>query len=224
MNPITQIPSEPAGNAKETSWFRQLLRCIRERTVKAGPGLRLSYKPDGTLIELEDLQKKVTQAVPATAATRMRIVTVDADYVTGRRQAEDGTVDNASELLYIAKPHYLRVATLNGLVQDGWTISIASPGNSRSLTSGAGAGVPVGLIVNQKLNYSYLVNDTIYATKPEGRTAVAHPTIAGTKIEWLDTNVDARNFHQIRIALSACVSIGGVPTTKTIIFEAGPVP
>lgn len=51
-NPITSIPSEPAGNSKETAWFRQLLRCIRERTLKVGPGLRLSYKADGALIEL----------------------------------------------------------------------------------------------------------------------------------------------------------------------------
>ncbi len=61
MNPITQLPPEPSGDAKETQWFRQLTRCLRERTVKVGPGLRVSYRSDGTLIELPP-QRAVEQA------------------------------------------------------------------------------------------------------------------------------------------------------------------
>lgn len=154
----------------------------------------------------------------------MRIVTVEGDYFTARKQAEDASVDDASELFYIAKPHFLRVSVLNTLVLDGWTIGITSPGNVRTLTAGAGSGVTAGLIVNQRLNYPYSANDTIYASKPEGKTAVDHPTVAGAKLDWLDENRDARNFHQIRIMLNACVLVGGVPTTKLIIFEAGPIP
>lgn len=224
-NPITQIPSEPAGNAKETAWFRQLLRCIRERTAKVGPGLRVSYKADGTLIELDAVTKQTSSpAAPSSPTVRMRIVTVDGDYFTARRQAEDATVDDTSELFYVAKPHFLRVTILNGLVIDGWTIGISSPGNTRTETAGVGSGVTAGLISNRRLNYPYAANDTIYATKPEGKTAVDHPTIGGQKIEWLDTNVDARNFHTMRIMLNACVSVGGIPTAKLIVFEAGPVP
>lgn len=225
MNPITQIPSEPAGNAKETSWFRQLLRCIRERTIKVGPGLRMSYKADGTLIELAAATRQIsTPVTESSSVTRMRIVTVDGDYFTARLQAEDGTVNDSSELFYVAKPHFLRVSVLSGLVIDGWTISISSPGNARTETAGASSGVNAGLISSRRLNYPYAANDTIYATKPDGKTAVDHPTIGGQKIEWLDTNVDARNFHTIRIMLNACVSVGGVPTAKLIVFEAGPVP
>ena len=154
----------------------------------------------------------------------MRIVSLEGDYITARKQSEDGTVDDSSTLYYVAKPHFLRVSILNGLSVDSWTISITSPGNTRTLTAGAASGVTAGLIVRQNLNYPYAVGDTIYAVQPVGKTAVNHPTIGGERIDWLDLNVDARNFHQIRIMLNACVLVGGVPTTKTIVFEAGPVP
>lgn len=223
MNPITQIPSEPAGNAKETAWFRQLLRCIRERTIKVGPGLRLSYKTDGALIELA-ASKRESISTTATSIERIKIVSVEGDYVTGRSQAEDGTVDANSELFYVAKPHFLRVSVLNGVTIDGWTIGISSPGNTRTETATTGSGVTNGLQSTRRLNYPYAVNDTIYATKPSGKTAVGHPVNAGEKIEWLDMNVDARNFHTMRIMLNACVLVNGTPTTKVIVFEAGPIP
>lgn len=186
--------------------------------------MRVSYKGDHTLVELEPKPKQAAVASTPTVISRLRIVTVDGDYVTARKQAEDGTVDNGSELLYVAKPHFLRVSVLHGSTIDGWTIAITSPGTQRTETATAGSGVTAGLQSLRKLNYPYAANDIIYATKPEGKTAVNHPTIGGQKIEWLDLNVDARNFHTTRIMLNACVSVGGTPTTKLIVFEAGPVP
>lgn len=201
--------------------MNRIIDSLNEARIASAPGYRTKRTANGTTLDIQ-----VPAAEPASGGPqqRMRIVTVQGDYFTARKEMEDGSVDNTSTLFYVAKPHFLRVSTLNGLVVDGWTISITSPGATRTLTAGAGAGVTAGLIVRQSLNYAYTSGNTIYAVQPTGKTAVAHPTIGGTKIDWLDLNVDARNFHQMRIELNACVLVGGVPTTKRIVFEAGPVP
>ena len=196
---------------------------LNEVRLAKGIGYRLKPTSGGTTL---DIQFPKVESPPATGggSQRMRIVSVSGDFVSCRKQAMDGTVDDTSALIHVAKPHFLRVSVLNGLVVDGWTIGIAAPGNTRTLTATAASGVTVGLIARQTLNYPYAELDTIYADQPEGKTAVDHPTIGGQKIDWLDQNRDARNFHQIRIMLNACVLVGGVPTTKVIVFEAGPVP
>lgn len=213
--------SRPLFKVQEA--MNELVAAINENQIASGIGYRLKRTANGTGLEIEIPRAEQTIGT-ASSIQRMRIVTVNDDYLTCRKQMEDGTVDNNSTLFYVAKPHYLRVTILNAATIDGWLISISSPGNTRILTAAAGSGVTAGLIVTQKLNYSYSSGDTIYATQPTGKTAVAHPTIGGVKIDWLDLNVDSRNFHQTRIMLNACVLVGGVPTTKTIVFEAGPVP
>lgn len=203
--------------------LNSVIDAVNGNRIASAPGYRVKRTAHGTGLEID--MGQAAEAEPSTSTgTRMKIITVAGDYLTARKQMEDASVDNNSALLYIAKPHFLRVSTLNALVLDGWTISISDPGNTRNLTAGTGSGVTAGLVIQQKLNYPYSVGDTIYAIQPEGKTSVNHPTIAGRRLDWLDMNVDARNFHQIRIMLNACVLVGGVPTTKTIVFEAGPVP
>lgn len=198
-----------------------IIDALNENRLASGTGYRLKRSAHGTGLDIDIPE---AEDMAAQSATRMRIVTVEGDYLSCREEASDGTVNNSSMLIYVAKPTFLRVGTLNGLIIDNWIIGITSPGNTRTLTAQPGSGVSTGSMVRQNLNYPYSQGHTIYAIQPDGETAVPHPTIGGRNIGWLDLNVDARNFHQIRIALNACVLIGGVPTTKTIIFEAGPVP
>lgn len=189
-NPITQIPSEPAGNAKETAWFRQLLRCIRERTVKVGPGLRVSYKSDGSLIELVGIQRQ--QTVEAGASIQQyRITAVSNDYIEGKTW--DGTT-LGDVAVKIAKPFRLRktgwdgvtvVYNFNGTIFSILYTYLATPG-SRTAFRAAG-----NVTENQAIIPLYSVNDIIYATEPEGGTLV---TSDGTALTWLDLNVDAREW------------------------------
>ena len=218
-NPITQIPSEPAGNAKETAWFRQLLRCLRERTVKTGPGLRHSYKSDGTLIEL--IPVIVRSGGSAVSDTRMKIVTIEDDHLTCRTQSADGTVDAAETPIKVAKPTFCRRTGIDGITRDGWSYSVPALAATRTLTAVAVAGITNGLIVLEELEPSYKVDDTIYATQPSGQTAVE---LAGERLTWIDKNYDARHYRHKRIMLDACVLVNNTPTQKTIIFSAGPIP
>jgi len=225
LNPLTQIPSEPSGTTKEVTWFRQVLRCLRERTVKVGPGLRLSYKIDGTLIELASQAAAAgASSEPSSSISRMRIVSVEGDYVTARNQVEDGTVDDNSELFYVAKPPFLRVTGINGITRDGWTYAVSSPANTRTLTAAGAPGITAGLLMIEDLRPSYVAGDTIYATLPMGKTSVAHPTISGQKLSWIDLNLDPRSYGHKRVMLDACVLVNGTPTQKRIVFEAGPIP
>ena len=65
MKHPTELAREPSGNAKEVSWFRTILKNLRERSVKVGPGLRVSYRVDGTLIELAG--REASASAPAAA-------------------------------------------------------------------------------------------------------------------------------------------------------------
>lgn len=199
-----------------------IIAALNENRLASGLGYRLKRTAHGTGLEL--IGGEQVESGDTSGGTRMQIVSVEGDYLTARKESEAGTIDNASTLYYVAKPHFLRVSVLNLLTIDSWRIAITSPGNSRTLTALSGAGVTAGLSVTQRLNYPYEVGNTIYAEKPEGKTAVNHPVTSGQKLEWLDKNCDARCFHQTRIMLNACVVIAGVPTTKLIVFEAGPVP
>lgn len=203
--------------------LNKIVAAINENRMAQAPGYRLHRTADGT--KLDGLaQQRIVEAGTPGVLTRYQITSVSGDYVEARRQQEDGSVDPMETPEVIAKPHFLRVSVLNGLTVDGWGISITSPGNVRTLTAQAGAGVSVGRIVTQRMNYPYGVGNVIYATKVIGKTSVLHPTRPDEHVEWMDANVDARNFHQIRIELNACVLVGGQPTTKVIVFEAGPVP
>ncbi len=55
MNPLgppASLCPIASGNAKETAWFNQIRKNVEQRTVRVGPGLKISYKTDHTLVEL----------------------------------------------------------------------------------------------------------------------------------------------------------------------------
>lgn len=187
-NPITQIPSEPAGNAKETAWFRQLLRCIRERTVKVGPGLRKSHNTDGTLIELIPVRQEVSVS-ESSAIQQYKITAIADDYIEAKTW--DGTT-LGDVAVQVAKPWRLRKTDWNGATVtynfNGTIFTIqytylATPGFRTAVRPST------GVTENQAIIPLYSVNDIIYATEPDGGTLV---TVNSTALTWLDLNVDAR--------------------------------
>ena len=223
MSPITQLPAEPAGNAKETAWFRQVLRVLRELRVKTGPGLRYSYKTDCTLIELLP-QRRTAPAGEASPSTRMKILEIAADYLRCRTQSADGSVDDGETLIRVAKPAFLRVTGINGTTRDGWSYSVVDPASERTLTAATAPGITAGKQVIEEVRPSYKANDTIYAIQPKGETSVVDPDNSAAKLTWLDSNVDGRNWFHRRIMLDVCVLVNNLPTQKTVVFSAGPIP
>ena len=187
LQPPTQIPSEPSGSAKEVTWFRQLLRCIRERTVKVGPGLRVSYKTDGALIEMKGVEGG---GASGKEIQQYKIVSIQDDYITC--QTWDGTTQGTDNVL-LAKPYRLRKTPWDGVTVtydfNGTTYSIlytylATPGfRTAQVTTGGNQTTE-----NQAIIPIYQVGDIVYGSNPEGGTE----TFVGSEITGLDINVDAR--------------------------------
>lgn len=145
--------------------LNSVIDAVNGNRIASAPGYRVKRTAHGTGLEI-DLPEAEQMATPASAGTRMKIITVNGDYLSCRKQMPDASVDNSSALIYVAKPNFLRVTTLNGLILDSWTISIADPGNTRTLVAGAGSGVTAGLIVRQNLNYPYSTGERSVSCSP----------------------------------------------------------
>ena len=187
MKHPTELPREPSGNAKEVSWFRILLKCVLQRSIKVGPGLRASYRVDGTLIELEG---RAASGGAGGTIQQYKVTVISDDSITCRTW--DGTTDGTSDVI-VAKPYRLRKTPWNGITVvydfNGTSYSIvysylATPGFRTAQVTVGGTQTTE----SQAIIPIYKVGDIIYATEPEGGTDV----FVGSAVTWLDLNVDAR--------------------------------
>lgn len=198
--------------------LNQVVDAVNENRLAVGLGYRLKRTANGTSL---DIQVPAAVAAEASPSVRFQIVTIAGDYLTCRRQSADGTVDANGAITSIAKPTFLRVTGVHGVTRDGWSYSVVAPANVRTLTNVSAAGISVGLTVVEELRPSYTIGDTIYASEPTGETGVL---VDGNRLTWIDSNVDGRQYQHRRIMLDACVLVNNVPTQKTIVFSAGPIP
>jgi hypothetical protein len=201
--------------------INKIVGAVNENRLASAPGYRIHGTGNGTAL---DIQVPKAKAATAGGDTRMRIVTVEGDYLTCRKQAADGTVVATDAVTLVAKPTFLRVTGTHGITRDGWSQVVVAPAASRTLTAVTAAGITVGLKVIEEVRPSYSINDTIYAMQPTGETSVVDPANANARLTWLDSNRDARAWLHRRIMLDACVLVGNTPTQKTIVFSAGPIP
>lgn len=198
----TPLPPEPSGNSKETTWFRQLLKAIRERSVKVGPGLRASYNVNETLIELERAQIAGGTTTTASESQRYYIDEVQDSYLLCRVADETGVP--SGNQVKIAKPENLRVTT-------GSATYVSQNARKRFITGNA--------YVAEEIDPAYDMGDFIYADEPEGKTGV---TIDGAILTLLDENRDARHWRASYTLVSVCVNEGGTLVTRTMYVAGGP--
>lgn len=219
-NPPTSLAPEPGGQGKEVGWFRQIVKNLRERTVRVGPGLRVSYKSDGTLIELARMPSGGKGGDP-TGCKRCKITSItptgtnSANYLTTQEYNPDGYTVSAT-VLKVAIPYFLRASTYESLSLGGFNYvkSFATGGQIRcSQTGNAG-------YVVKSFFPPYAVGQDIYAIQPIGKTDV---TVDDILLEWVDANVEGRRLDTAQIDLNYCVDVGGTIVRKKVTVEGGPV-
>lgn len=209
----TKLPPEASGNSKETNWFRQLMKCIRERSLAVGPGLRISYKTDGTLIEI--VGKETTAAVESVATGAIQRFIIDEiydKYLVCRKATEAG-VAIGTQTYRIAKPLELRVSAISTQFINQTT---------RKRFVGAS-----GAYVNEEMQPPYEVGSAeLYASLVEGDSSVVDPEAPSTnptqKLEWLDVNVEGRHWRASYYLVSVCVNESGTLVTKQMYVAGGP--
>ena len=199
-NPPTPLPREPSGNAKEVGWFKAVLKNLRERTVRVGPGLRASYRSDGTVIELVR-EKVTTETAEPGVVQRFYLDVVENEWLNCRKADEDGTpIGVAGQDFYrIAKPPGLRLPSSLEMVDGDFTI-VYTGSNTREVQWNQDRDLkiierlkpPYGPPANVSPDLG-LMDTEIYATKPVGKTGltitVAVPgqeTPQPVQLEWIE--------------------------------------
>jgi len=209
MQPPTRLPAEPSGNAKEVGWFRTVLKNIRERTLKVGPGLRASYKVDGTYLELVGVADSSAAAPASAEIKRMQITAVASTYVVAQSYAADETT-LSGESFNVALQKYHRGSTYADLTLGGYRFRGLSLVNIS------------GLDDNDTLAFTVFppptAGDDIIAAKPEGKTDLV---VSGTRLEWMDTT--ARWLMPELRVVNVCRLEGGIPVTRRILVAGGAI-
>lgn len=204
----TPLPREPGGDSKETSWFRKLLRCVRERGVKVGPGLRASYTTEHTLIELE--RERGSSKAEAGVVQRFYLDGAENEWLNCRKCAEDGTPigDAGVDFYRIAKPPGLRLpASLQAVEDAGFTIYYINS-NRREIRSDSDA----DLLIVETLRVPYTQGDTeIYGTMPVGKTGLTINLTPGGEqqtpyqLEWIEC-VSVRQWAPAYRSIKSCAA------------------
>ncbi len=221
LNHPTQLAPEPSGQGKEVGWFRQIVKNLRERTVRVGPGLRVSYKTDCTLIELRGATPSAAGGDQA-GIKRCRIIEQFSNYLTTNEYDSAGQITDI--FLRVAIPFYLR-GTTYGSATPGVTVQIG--GFNYVTVAGqircSSVGVGQGYVVKQFFP-PYLVGKDIYAIQPIGGTDVTG-SVAGQSfnVDWMDANVDGRRLDTLQVELPMCRLEGGVVVQRHVTVEGGPI-
>lgn len=207
MNHPTSLPPEPSGNSKETTWFRQLLKNIRERSIKVGPGLRASYKLNETLIELAKKEASSGTEEVTSGVQRFRVDSIHDHYLTCRKSDDLGQ-PIGSTTYRIAKP---------------WPLQVESEGPT-FVTQNTRRRYILTYYVNEEIDPAYYVGDSrIFATMPTGKDGTIE-IIDGelVPLEWIDLNNAARHWRASYTEVRVCVDEGSGPVTRRIFLAGGP--
>ncbi len=225
MHP-TRIPMAPSGNAREVNWFRNLLQCVLERSIRVGPGLRASHEKGGTLIELSGRMER--GAADASPVQRFYVDFVLPNFLICRRSDDDGNpigdppLSAASPSAYlVAKPPELREDTYNGVTTTylGNTFTFSYSEGQRQVSDGA-------RYFTEEMTPPYASGDNeIYAAKPIGKTGYTYDDGDGfvKQLEWIDLNVSARVFKPRMTLVATCSIEGGVEVVRYMWVAGGPI-
>ncbi len=214
-NHPTPLASEPSGDAKEVSWFAAVIKNIRQRSIRVGPGLRASYGMDGTLIEIE---RKASSAVVAGGGgiKRLQLWAQGINYY--RTYEDDGNGNFNVVGPNVAVPFFYRASTYDlGASGANYT-----GGLGFSLVGGEirAHGANAGDYLVKALFPSYAIGQYIYAGEVEDGTDVYATPPATDRVTWVD--LTARTLITVPRDFSICRLEGGQPVTRVALIDGGP--
>lgn len=212
----TQLPQEPSGTSKETNWFRNLVRAVRERSIEVGPGLRASYGVNRTLIELAGIQEILEQA-EASELQRFLVTEDAADYMECVKVDDDGVPYGSGVL--VARPLHLRRTGFHGTTVNyrGGTFRLEYADTTTRRCYDAD-----NRYFDESIWPPYVQGDSeIYGMRPKGKPPVFR--LDGTQLEWLDINVSSRIFEPNVTKVQVCQMVNGVNVTRYMYVAGGPI-
>lgn len=211
------------------------MKCVRERSIAVGPGLRASYFADRTLVELAVVPEGGT-AAPAEDETQVFVaVEVQGDYLVCVKESDDPATGTRYS---VAKPQPLS-ATYQSFVPLAWadndtyTITFVDTGlykwNRRRLTSGT-TGKYWDEFLDPLYGPSARSGETFEGSRITARKLKVPAFGAGTlghdgqPIYWEDINVEARHYRPVPMLVALCVDDGtGNAVTKYAYIAGGPL-
>lgn len=195
--------------------FNKLVDYVREISITGGRNVRVNRSMNGTTVVGVP---EARQEEAGSQIQRMTIISVSDDYITCQKQDETGTAygDN----ILVAKPRHLRVTTWNGITFGSWRYNGDS--TSRVLTyvgTPITGGFQTGDTISETLDPSWSGSE-IFATEAEGETGV---TVNGTRLTYIDLNVDARRYITARALIEVCRTVNGVQEQRRLVLDGGPI-
>lgn len=177
-----------------------------------GRNIRLRNTSQGCIINSE-----ATEGEPAESSgliQRMRITNIgglSASYLLCQFYNSEGTNTEGDEIA-VAVPKYLRASTYTTLTLGGFRfdtiLKVNHPAND-----------PADYVV-KTLFPPYEIGQDVYALQPAGKTDVV---LTGTRLEWIDANVEGRRLDTNLTLVNVCRLEAGVQVTRKILMEAGPI-
>ena len=189
-NHISSLPTDPTGSNPIVDWCKKIARCIRERSLIAGPGIRLAYTARGTVVEATAIGAP-GKSQPV-SLKRFLVISVQNDHLVCK---ELSGVSAIGPDINVAKPYDLRRTGWDGITV---TYAVAPyPGAPATRNILYSYDTPIlrraaitlaGLSTTeyQEIIPYYVPNKSqIFAVEPENDTGVAVAT-------WQDLNTDGR--------------------------------
>lgn len=210
---------------KYAAAINDLIDCVDALKIQRGLNYSVRQTQHGQVIQLENKQEKTT-IKPGSRVQRFRVDQQYDDYLGCRKVTEDGIPDDADVNIYnVAKPLHLRKSTQTQVnypfSQLGYPFSVLYPnqdgGAVRHLTA-ANAGQPNRYI--KEIVWPLYANDDIYAAEAEEKTGVI---VNGTRLTWIDLNVDGRQYRPTYTRIAVCVLENGQNVTKYMYVAGGPI-
>lgn len=174
-------PGEPTGSAGAAVWLRKLLRWCKSIELQPGNGYRVKKTPAGMFLDLG-----ASGGASGTPVKQFKVKSHSHDVIVANEFS--GTVTSTIDV-NIAKPYKLRFYEITAQTIDGTTISYDG---YNTTTQARVAHIGTTVAETQVIVPRYLVDDIIYACKPNDTDVNVTVSAAAVPVLWQDVNVDGR--------------------------------
>ena len=194
---------------KLRSAINKLLKDVESLRVRSGVGYRVKATENGQVLEIK------TPMLSDTDKHDIKVVRIDSvqeDTITCHGLKPDYT---PSSIMYkVAKPRYLRYPEQWGgsLVANG-TFSDEPAGNQK-VTYSFG---DISYTITERIRPYYNVEDYLYIIKLVAEAVLDENN---EEVEWMDLNIDGRQWVPDLRTYTVCDNTTGTPVEKTAYFSA----
>ena len=194
------------GDDARRNW--QTINALRKETERIASDLR------NATTAIAELRAKVGWKDPGGGVVqRMVVYNIYANYLVCIPYVADGGPPSGGTKL-VAIPFFLRASTYEDLTTGGFHW-VTTAGQIRRSLAASPADYTVRIFAP-----TYDLGQDIYAFQPAGKTDVV---IQGTRVTWMDANVEGRRLDTDQVKLTVCQFEGTVAVNRSVVVEGGPI-